>query len=77
VRLHSEGVTYPRICFRRTESLLTELGGFRVNAQLDGEWLGSFYVITDVIGKELYSNGPCIRPGAFEYDSLSMTSVMT
>jgi hypothetical protein len=30
---------------------------------LDGAWLGSFYVITDVID-ESYSNAPCIRPGA-------------
>jgi hypothetical protein len=33
-------------------------------AQLDGAWLGSFYVITVVIAKESYSNAPCIRPGA-------------
>jgi hypothetical protein len=32
--------------------------------QLDGGWLGSFYVITDVIDKESYSNAPCIQPGA-------------
>jgi hypothetical protein len=31
---------------------------------LDGSWLGSFYVITDVIDKESYSNAPFIRPGA-------------
>jgi hypothetical protein len=31
---------------------------------LDGAWLGSFYVITDVIDKESYSNAPCNRPGA-------------
>jgi hypothetical protein len=30
---------------------------------------------TDVIDKESYSNAPCIRSGALEYDSLSMTSV--
>jgi hypothetical protein len=35
-----------------------------VKAQLDGAWLGSFYIITDVIDKKLYSNAPCIRPGA-------------
>ena len=35
-----------------------------VKAQLDGAWLGSCYVITDVIDKESYSNAPCIRPGA-------------
>jgi hypothetical protein len=35
-----------------------------LKAQLDGAWLGSFYVITDVIDKESYSNAPCIRPGA-------------
>jgi hypothetical protein len=33
-------------------------------AQLDGAWLGSFYVLTDVSDKESYSNAPCIRPGA-------------
>jgi hypothetical protein len=44
-----------------------------VKAQLDGAWLGSFYVITDVTDEESYSNAPCILPGAFEYDSLSMT----
>jgi hypothetical protein len=31
---------------------------------LDGAWLGSFYVITDVTDKESYSNAPCNRPGA-------------
>jgi hypothetical protein len=31
---------------------------------LDGAWLGSFYVINDVIDKKSYSNAPCIRPGA-------------
>jgi hypothetical protein len=31
---------------------------------LDGAWLGSFYVITDVIDKELYSNAPCNWHGA-------------
>jgi hypothetical protein len=31
---------------------------------LDGAWLGSFYVITDVIDKESYSNAPCNRPDA-------------
>jgi hypothetical protein len=31
---------------------------------LDGAWLGSFHVITDVIDKESYSNAPCNRPGA-------------
>jgi hypothetical protein len=36
----------------------------RLKAQLDGAWLGSFNVITDVIDKESYSNAPCIRPGA-------------
>jgi hypothetical protein len=35
-----------------------------VKAQLDGTWLGSFYVITDAIDKESYSNAPYIRPGA-------------
>jgi hypothetical protein len=35
-----------------------------LKAQLDRAWLGSFYVITDVIDKESYSNAPCIRPGA-------------
>jgi hypothetical protein len=48
-----------------------------VKAQLDGAWLGSFYVITDVIDKESYSNAPSRIYGAFEYDSMSMTSVMT
>jgi hypothetical protein len=33
-------------------------------AQLDGAWLGSFYVITDVSNKESYSNARCIRSGA-------------
>jgi hypothetical protein len=37
---------------------------FSLKAQLDGAWLGSFYVTTDVIDKESYSNEPCIRPGA-------------
>jgi hypothetical protein len=37
---------------------------YSLKAQLDGAWLGSLYVITDVIDKELYSNAPCIRPGA-------------
>ena len=31
---------------------------------LEGAWLGSFYVITDVTDKESYSNAPCNRPGA-------------
>jgi hypothetical protein len=31
---------------------------------LDGAWLGSFYVITDVIDKESYSNVPCNRPSS-------------
>jgi hypothetical protein len=31
---------------------------------LDGAWLGSFDVITDVTDKESYSNAPCNRPGA-------------
>jgi hypothetical protein len=31
---------------------------------LDGAWLGSFYVITDVNDKASYSNAPCNRPGA-------------
>jgi hypothetical protein len=31
---------------------------------LDGAWLGSFYVITDVSDKESYSNPPCNRPDA-------------
>jgi hypothetical protein len=35
-----------------------------VKPGLDGAWLGSFYVITDVIDKESYSNAPCNRPGA-------------
>jgi hypothetical protein len=35
-----------------------------IKAQLDGAWLGPFYVITDVIDKESYSNAPCIRPEA-------------
>jgi hypothetical protein len=35
-----------------------------LKAQLDGAWLGSCYVITDVIDKESYSNAPCNRPGA-------------
>jgi hypothetical protein len=48
-----------------------------LQAQLDGAWFGSFYVITDAVDKESYSNAPSIRPGAFEYDSLSMMSVMT
>jgi hypothetical protein len=43
-----------------------------IKAQLDGTWLGSFYVITDVIHKESYSNAPCIQPGVSEYNSLSM-----
>jgi hypothetical protein len=34
-----------------------------LKAQLDGAWLGSFYVITDVIDKESYPNAPCIRTG--------------
>jgi hypothetical protein len=34
-----------------------------LKAQLDGAWLGSFYVITDVFDKESYSNAPCILPG--------------
>jgi hypothetical protein len=33
-------------------------------AQVDGAWLGSFYVITDVIDQESYLNAPCIRHGA-------------
>jgi hypothetical protein len=37
---------------------------FILKAQLDVAWLGSFYIITDVIDKESYSNAPCIRPGA-------------
>jgi hypothetical protein len=32
-----------------------------VSFELDGAWLGSFYVISDVIHKESYSNAPCIR----------------
>jgi hypothetical protein len=35
-----------------------------VKPGLDGAWLGSFYVITDVTDKESYSNAPCNRPGA-------------
>jgi hypothetical protein len=35
-----------------------------VKAQLDGAWLGSIYVITDVTDKESYWNALCIRPGA-------------
>jgi hypothetical protein len=35
-----------------------------LKAQLDGAWLGSFYVMTDVTDKESHSNAPCIRPGA-------------
>jgi hypothetical protein len=35
-----------------------------LKAHLDGAWLGSFYVITDVIDKEWYLNPQCIRPGA-------------
>jgi hypothetical protein len=46
-------------------------------AQLDGAWLGSFYVITDVIDRESYSNAPGRIHGPFEYDALSVTSVMT
>jgi hypothetical protein len=40
-------------------------------------WLGLFYVITDVIDKQSYSNAPGQIHGTFEYDFLSMTSVMT
>jgi hypothetical protein len=35
-----------------------------VKPGLDGAWLGSFYVITDVTDKASYSNAPCNRPGA-------------
>ena len=35
-----------------------------LKAQPDGAWLGLFYVITDVIDKESYSNAPCLQPGA-------------
>jgi hypothetical protein len=35
-----------------------------LNPGLDGAWLGSFYVINDVLDKESYSNAPCNRPGA-------------
>jgi hypothetical protein len=44
------------------EILIAYVG--RLKAQLDGAWLCSFYLITDVTDKESYSNAPCIRPGA-------------
>jgi hypothetical protein len=49
----------------------------RIKAQLEGAWIGSSYVITDVIDKESYSNAPGRIHVAFEYDSFPMTSVMT
>jgi hypothetical protein len=47
-----------------------------LKAQSDGTWVGSFYIITDVIDKELYSNAPGRIHGTFEYDYLLVTSVM-
>jgi hypothetical protein len=51
---------------------------YSAETQLDGAWLGSFYVITDVTDKELYSNAPCIRPGAacdWASEAYSITSM--
>jgi hypothetical protein len=41
---------YPGICLQRLRKITTT----SVKAQLDGAWLGSYYVITDVIDKESF-----------------------
>jgi hypothetical protein len=67
MKFHSIISSYDRTAFFHVQfSILQSAYKFwaTVKPGLDGAWLGSFYVITDVIDKESYSNAPCKRPGA-------------
>jgi hypothetical protein len=59
--LHLQGLKVHKIVTNILPSPLTWSSSLKPG--LDGAWLSSFYVITDVIDKESYSNAPCNRPG--------------